>query len=243
MAETFPEKILLVDDVRLFLELEKTFLRRVVCEILTASSGEEALEVLRLERPALIVLDDQMPGIGGLETCRRIKSDPDLRSTIVLMASSPGLEPACWDAGADGFVAKPIVQQGFIERIRSFLPALQLRRNERAFVRLEVEAWIGDSVIRTSSRDLSTTGIFIKTDHPAFPGQSVKLRFNLPGAAAPIEARGEVRNRILPEGETRLSPGFGVLFRDLGEEERRSIEEYIRRLEGGGEDEEDASDR
>ena len=94
MAEAFPEKILLVDDVRLFLELEKTFLRRVVCEILTASSGEEALEVLRLERPALIVLDDQMPGIGGLETCRRIKSDPDLRSTIVLMASSPGLEPA-----------------------------------------------------------------------------------------------------------------------------------------------------
>src|SRR3989442_7156916 len=100
MAEAFPEKILLVDDVRLFLELEKTFLRRVVCEILTASSGEEALEVLRLERPALIVLDDQMPGIGGLEASTRINSDPRLRMPNSLMASRPRLQPTFSASGS-----------------------------------------------------------------------------------------------------------------------------------------------
>src|SRR5262245_66478204 len=111
-------KILLVDDVRLFLELEKTFLRRLECDILTASSGTEALEIARSEGPDLILLDDQMPGLGGLEACRMLKADPRTASIRVLMASAPDSEGAARSAGADGFVSKPLGRHELVFRVR-----------------------------------------------------------------------------------------------------------------------------
>jgi CheY-like chemotaxis protein len=237
MSEAAP-KILLVDDVRLFLELERTFLRRLACDTLTASSGEEAIEVLRSDAPDLVVLDDQMPGIGGLATCRRIKGNPAFRGTIVLMVSSPGLEPACLDAGADAFLPKPIVQKDFVEKIRHLLPFLKTRSNDRAFVRIDVEARLGGRNFLAPSRDLSSTGMFIKTETPAEVGERIGLRFRLPGDPAdakPILATAEVRNRVLPGAETRLSPGFGVLFLELTEQDRVRIDEFVRRMEAGGE--------
>jgi CheY-like chemotaxis protein len=235
VSEAAP-KILLVDDVRLFLELERTFLRRLACDTLTASSGEEALDIARSDLPDLIVLDDQMPGIGGLEVCRRIKANPALRQTIILMVSSPGLEPACLDAGADGFAAKPIVQKEFIEKIRALLPFLKTRSNDRAFIRIDVEARVGSRHFLAPSRDLSSTGMFIKTDNQAQVGDRVELRFRLPGEVdepEPIVAIAEVRNRVLAGGETRLSPGFGALFLELSEAQRERIEAFVRKLEAG----------
>ena len=70
-----PIRILLVDDVQLFREIEKTFLHRSGYEILTAATGLEALEKAREYQPKLILLDCLMPVMDGIECCRRIKSD------------------------------------------------------------------------------------------------------------------------------------------------------------------------
>ena len=226
-------KILLVDDVRLFLELEKTFLRRLECDILTASSGEEALAIARVEKPALVVLDDQMPGIGGLETCRRMKADPALAGILVLMASAPEVEQTARGAGADGFMPKPLGQQKLTDRVRAMLPGLQPRRNERAFVRLEVEATFDGPRLGSWTRDLSATGMFVLSDESPDPGSRVLLRFRVPGTERPVVVEGEVRNTVPVGAAGRLSPGFGVLFHGLPADEKTRIAEFVRRVESG----------
>ena len=65
-------KILLVDDARLVLELERSFLKRSGCDIATATTGEEALEKARSLRPDLILLDADLPGMDGVRCCRSI---------------------------------------------------------------------------------------------------------------------------------------------------------------------------
>ena len=85
-------KILLVDDARLVLELERSFLKRSGCDLATATTGAEALEKARILRPDLILLDADLPGTDGVACCRSIKSDPDLSATPVVFADfDPGM--------------------------------------------------------------------------------------------------------------------------------------------------------
>jgi len=225
-------RILLVDDIRLFRELEKVYLRRHACELLTADSGESALEIASSEPLDLIVLDDQMPGLGGLEACRRLKAGAGTSAIPVLMTSNPGLEAGCLQAGADEFVGKPILQSEFISKVRRLLPHLQERVNERAFVSVPVEVDVGGRTIRGESRDLSVSGMFIKSPAGVSLGERVKLKFALPGVDEPILAAGEVRNRVVPAPERRMSPGFGVRFEPLGREAEMAIRDFVRRIEG-----------
>src|SRR5262245_21398779 len=72
-------KVLLVDDVRLFIEFERLFFERAGCSILTASSGEDALRMVREDKPHIVLLDYEMPGMMGDEVCRRIKESEATR--------------------------------------------------------------------------------------------------------------------------------------------------------------------
>jgi CheY-like chemotaxis protein len=104
-------KILLVDDVAMFLELQKMFLRLSAVRIMTARDGAEALRIAREERPSLIFMDLHMPNMDGAECCSRIKADPALSSIPVVMITSQGREDekdVCLKAGCDGFMTKPI---------------------------------------------------------------------------------------------------------------------------------------
>ena len=99
-------RILVVDDVQLFKELEKTFLTRTEFEIHTACTGAEALEKARVLRPKLMLLDLQMPGMSGVECCEEIKKDPELKDICVIIVTDRGNEvdrAQCMEAGCDGF--------------------------------------------------------------------------------------------------------------------------------------------
>ena len=69
-------KVLLVDDVTMFLELQKVFLKLSSVHVLTACNGIEAIEMARRERPALIFMDLHLPGMNGDECCAAIKLAP-----------------------------------------------------------------------------------------------------------------------------------------------------------------------
>ncbi len=84
------KKILLVDDVELFLELEKSFLADLHYELLVARSGEEALEIVAAEPPSLILLDLYMKGIDGDEVCRRLRANREWRDLPVIMVTAAG---------------------------------------------------------------------------------------------------------------------------------------------------------
>jgi two-component system chemotaxis response regulator CheY len=103
--------ILIVDDDPLIRKLIATTLQDVAgSKLLEAADGVQALEAAAAARPQLIFLDYEMPRLNGIETCRRLRSDPALADATIIMltAMSDGVaEDRAKDAGADLFLTKP----------------------------------------------------------------------------------------------------------------------------------------
>lgn len=104
------KKLLIVDDEDGVRALVRMTLDSGTYTIIEACEGEEALELARLHRPELVLLDVMLPDISGLEVCRQLKNDPTLSSITVVMltarAQTTDLGDA-EDAGADGYFTKP----------------------------------------------------------------------------------------------------------------------------------------
>src|SRR5260370_8954133 len=86
-----------------------------------ARSGEQALEKLRVQKQALVLLDVNMPGMGGLETCRAIRSDSDVAVIMLTVRNTDKDKVEALDAGADDYVTKPFSTPELLARIRAAL--------------------------------------------------------------------------------------------------------------------------
>jgi CheY-like chemotaxis protein len=108
-------RILIVDDERRTLLLMERTLRDLQdehedIEILTASDGEEALEIIVAQKPALVYLDLMMPRVGGLDVCRAVKGELGLQEIYVVMLTAMGQQmdmQKAQEAGADLYLTKP----------------------------------------------------------------------------------------------------------------------------------------
>ena len=116
--------ILMIDDDDEVRQLLRLTLERGPYDLVEASDGEEGLAMARQWRPRLILLDVQLPGISGLEVCRRLKADPELRTARVLMltaAAGRDDRDRGEAAGADGYLTKPFGPLALLDRIASEL--------------------------------------------------------------------------------------------------------------------------
>jgi two-component system KDP operon response regulator KdpE len=89
--------------------------------VMEAASGEEALEKIRSERPDLIILDVNMPGMSGLDTCAEIRTSSDVPIIMLTIRNSERDKVQALDAGADDYVVKPFGVQELMARIRAAL--------------------------------------------------------------------------------------------------------------------------
>jgi two-component system, OmpR family, KDP operon response regulator KdpE len=114
-------KILVVDDEPQIRRVMRTTLVERGYIVSDAKSGEEALEKIRAERPDLILLDMNMPGMGGLAACREIRSSMDVPIVILSVRGSEKDKVEALDAGADDYVTKPFSMPELLARIRASL--------------------------------------------------------------------------------------------------------------------------
>lgn len=106
MSETKGRVVLVVDDDDMIRRLVRTVLEADEFEVAEATDGESALVLATTTEPAVVVLDIMMPGLDGVEVCRRL--DHERVKVIVLTArDDPDLENDCRAAGANTFVTKP----------------------------------------------------------------------------------------------------------------------------------------
>jgi two-component system cell cycle response regulator len=116
------EKVLVVDDELEIRDLLSSFLTEEGYEVILASAGEEATELAKRETPHAILLDVRMPGIDGIEVCRRLKAEPKTQYIPIIMIT--GYEENKIDAievGADDFLNKPIDLVELGVRVKSIL--------------------------------------------------------------------------------------------------------------------------
>lgn len=119
-----PPKILVVDDEQDLVSTVVYRLRFAQCAVVTAADGQEALDKAAAERPDLILLDMNMPVMNGQEVLRRLRADPGLKDTPVIMLtarSSPEDVASASACGIADYVTKPFDFAELMEKVQAAL--------------------------------------------------------------------------------------------------------------------------
>ncbi|HXX20733.1 MAG TPA: response regulator transcription factor [Candidatus Acidoferrum sp.] len=114
-------KILVVDDEPQIRRVLRTTLTSQGYAVIEAKTGDEALELFRDERPDLVLLDMNMPGRSGIETCRELRSSSDVPVIMLTVRNTERDKVHALDAGADDYVVKPFGAEELMARIRAAL--------------------------------------------------------------------------------------------------------------------------
>jgi CheY-like chemotaxis protein len=224
--------ILLVDDVRMYLEIEKDFLKYSMLDILTAKDGLEALNILQTKRPEMIFMDLEMPNMDGATACRAIKSNPSFRNTPVVIVTAVGNEAStesCYAAGCDHLLPKPLDRDVFLNVARKFIPSID-RRDKRVAVQIECILRCQNETVSCHLSDLSSGGAFVVTDYSAIPGSVVQISFSLPDGTL-VDCPGRIAwiNRL----EAKIHKGFGIKFALMAKDAKNNLNTFLESVRTG----------
>ncbi len=118
------ESIVAIEDEPDLLEVVRYNLAREGYQISGSEDGEEGLDLIRKLRPDLVLLDLMLPGIDGLEVCRRVKYDPATRNIPIIIVSAKGEESDVvtgLEMGADDYMTKPFSPRELVARVKAVL--------------------------------------------------------------------------------------------------------------------------
>jgi two-component system, OmpR family, KDP operon response regulator KdpE len=147
-------RILVVDDDPQIRRAMKATLTARGYEVGDSRTGEEALERLRSESYDLVLLDMNMPGTGGIETCRMIRSTSDIAIIMLTVNNTEKDKVEALDAGADDYVTKPFSTPELLARIRASLRRLPQAPDDDGLEQLKLQG----VEIDLSSRQVSVRG-------------------------------------------------------------------------------------
>lgn len=194
--------ILVVDDEPDLVELVQHHLKRERYEVTTAADGETALKIAQQKVPDLMVLDLMLPGIDGLEVCRRVKGDPRTAHIPVLMLTAKAEETDAiigLSQGADDYIRKPFGVRELLARIAARLRTAEAGKaaDDKKVLRF------GDLVIDSVKHDV------------ALRGKSVSLtmtEFRLLKHLVANSGRAFTRNQLL---DAAIAPDAVVIDRNV----------------------------
>ena len=180
-------KILLVDDEKDILEFLSYNLEKEGFSVSIALNGQIALAQAKRYKPDLIILDVMMPEMDGIATCEHIRSDNDLKDTLILFLTARSeeySELAGFNAGADDYVTKPIKPKLLISRIKALL-----KRNKSKEIPSKIE--IGDINI-----DKEKHLLFLKGEELYLARKEFNLLYYLMTVPGKVFSREEIINQI-----------------------------------------------
>ena len=218
------KKILLVDDAKLFLELEKRLFKDTGSELLTAHSGTEALKIVNEGSVDVVLLDQEMPDISGDKVCAAIKNNPRTSHIPVIMVTAfgnPDQLEKCQRAGCDDFLTKPVKRNTLQEKIVELLK-IPKRRAMRILVRLKPLKDPKAAPSFGTSLDLSIVGMKLRSPTKFEIGDALLIHFFLQPEEQ-IDIKSNVMRRERIEGDY----AYGVAFEDLSAAARQAIERFI----------------
>jgi CheY-like chemotaxis protein/Tfp pilus assembly protein PilZ len=220
-----PVKVLIVDDMRSFLDLETSFLKRADCTIIKAVNGLEALRLAKSEKPDIIFLDLEMPVMNGLECSRFIKSDIELKNTpIVIITATEGREKECYKVGCNSYLKKPVDEDIFISEIKKFVN-IKERNDPRVDVSIPANVLYKGTKSAGLLRNLSKGGLLLETKEPFGIGTTITVDFSLPGAKSKVKAKAMVVRTI--SGRSSGKGAVGLSFLSMEGKHQSIIDSFI----------------
>lgn len=221
------KKILLVDDVKLFLSMEQSCLARENLQIFTATSGKEAIEILRREIVDLMLLDLYMPDMNGDEVCKLIRNDSNLKSVSIIMVTTSYKDDdikKCIAAGANDYIAKPINATELLKKVGKYIEVPH-RKDLRVLSRIEIKAQRGNKEFLAHTVNISTSGMLVESKEDISIGDIMTASLFLPGGFTSVSMTGTVVRKI-DNGAGKL-PYYGVKFLNVAERDAKIIEKHV----------------
>jgi len=203
-----PGRVLVVEDEPDISGLLAFHLEREGYQVLRSRNGAEALQLVRARRPDLVLLDLMLPGIDGLEVCRRLRQDPATAALPIVMLTAKGEEVdrvLGLELGADDYIVKPFSPKEVVARVRAVLRRARAPADGAPIV-------IGRLAIDVARHSVRVDGA---------PVSLTRKEFDLLRTLA--EARGRVLSR-----ELLLDRVWG--YAAAGEIESRTVDVHVRRL-------------
>src|SRR5581483_6929255 len=150
-------RILVVDDEPQIRRIMRTTLTAQGYEIHDARSGEEALDAVREQRFDLILLDANMPGMGGIRACREIRGTSDAAIVMLTVRSAEEDKVAALDAGADDYITKPFGMPELLARIRAALRRVPVSSDSTLIRAGDLEINPSTRTVKVSGREIRLT--------------------------------------------------------------------------------------
>lgn len=220
-----PRRILVVDDDRQITRLVATYLEKAGFSVLTAFDGENALRVIRHERPDLVVLDLMLPKQDGWEITRRVRADEHLATIPILMLTARvedtdkilGLE-----LGADDYLSKPFNPREVVARVRAILRraggTLKASRVlESGVLRLDPDRHtvrVSDETVEMTPTEFEILRVLMENpDHAFTRGELVEkaLGYEYEGMERTLDSH--IKNLRKKIGSDHIETVFGVGYR------------------------------
>lgn len=161
-------RVLVVDDIVANVKLLEARLKAEYFEVLTATSGFEALDIAGSSDCDIIILDVMMPGLDGFETCRRLKANPKTAHIPVVMVTAldqPSDRVTGLEAGADDFLTKPIKDVALLTRVKNLVRVKRLIDELRG--RAETRDAMAEPAVAPVLQEAVTGRILLVDDRPS----------------------------------------------------------------------------
>jgi DNA-binding response OmpR family regulator len=156
MAPAASKKVLIVEDERDILHLVKHYLEKEGYRVSTAATGAEGLKLAKAEHPDLLILDLMLPGMDGLEVCKRLRADQPTAALPIIMLTAKAEESDTvigLELGADDYVTKPFSPKALVARVKALL-----RRIERSKDEAPSRSAYGPLVLDRSRHEVTANG-------------------------------------------------------------------------------------
>ena len=225
-------KILLVDDVAFFRDVMSDYFRRTPVNILFAAGGQEALDTAARDWPDLIYMDVAMPGMSGIEACRKLKANPRLAKIPVLLIFTPdrdASEDEVKASGCDGYLKKPFGREEFLNLGHRYLYHIE-RRERRVPCQMTVDFTISGKSYQARGVDLSLHGLYVEFRDEVPPQKLIEVSFILPTISPQrVQAKGRVAwvNQGFPRRNLTIPQGFGIEIQSISMESVDIIKRFL----------------
>lgn len=169
-------KILIVEDEESIRGFLKINLKRNGFEVIEVDNGEEALEIVYEEKPAMVILDVMLPGIDGFEVCKRIREDEAKIGIIMLTAKGQDMDKIIGlEYGADDYIVKPFNPMELLLRIKAILRRIGSDEEKQVIKQGEFtidiygkKVFKGDKEIDLTPKEYALIKLFVENPKKAF---------------------------------------------------------------------------